>query len=389
LSDRPLIGVDIGGTKIAVAAITPGGQILSRVHGPTLAHASYDSFVAALIELVQEALAAASPGQPLAIGIGCPGPIDPDRGTVHNPYTLPLPDGSDIVSPLHEHFRVPVALEGDAFSAALGEHWLGAARGRELAACVTFGTGIGCGIIRNGRVARGAHGIYPEVGHHAIDPAGPECYCGARGCWETLASGTAIGQGGQEAAQAGESAALLALAGGRPEAVTSEMVFQAAAEGDAAAGRVIDRAVRATAIGVFNVVHFLAPDAVILGGGVMRHYALFEPAIRAMLARITVVPQPGLLLAPAQLGQDAGLFGAARAAMLAVGTPLRPPCGAAGHPAMARSRTALQGGRRGVTRDGGAEAGPAGRATANRFPSRKSVCYQEANYARRSLWHRL
>ncbi len=319
MPENPLIGIDIGGTKIAVAAISTAGGILSRAQASTLAHASYDAFVRGLIGLVEEALhSSGRSDSPLAIGIGCPGPIDPERGTVHNPYTLPLPDGADITTPLRQHFAVPVVLENDAFAAALGEHWQGAARGRELAVCITFGTGIGGGIVRQGRPARGANGVYPELGHQIIEPTGPECYCGARGCWETLASGTAIGKAGQDAAASGRSRILLEMAADRPEDVTAEMVFHAAEAGDTAAIEAVECAIRATACGVHNIVHLLAPDAIILGGGVMRHYALFEPAIRQALARITVVPQPGLLLAPAALGPDAGMFGAARAAMLAV-----------------------------------------------------------------------
>ncbi len=320
MGDRLFIGFDIGGTKIAAAAISADGRILGRAQASTTAQRSYQAFVATLSALVRQALAAAgqAEAQLAAIGIGCPGPLDPERGTVHNPYTLPLPDGSDIVTPLRQEFAVPVVLEGDAFSAAIGEHWLGAAAGRELAACVTIGTGIGCGIVRQGRVHRGAGGLYPEVGHHIVDPAGPPCYCGASGCWEVIASGPAIGRAGQEAARGPGGQALLALAGGQADAVTSEMVFAAARSGDLAAERIVERAVQATATGVFNIVHFLAPDAIILGGGVMRHFDLFEPTLRNTVARITVVPVGGLLLAPARLGQDAGLLGAARVAALAI-----------------------------------------------------------------------
>ncbi len=317
--NRVLIGIDVGGTKVATAAITLDGHILGRSQGVTAACSSYSEFVEMLVCLVEEVYRAAGLDRAriAGIGIGSPGPINPELGTVHNPYTLPLPDGSDIVTPLRRHFDVPVVLEGDAFCAALGECWLGAAVGRELVACVTIGTGIGCGIVRRGRVLRGARGVYPEIGHHAVDPAGPQCYCGARGCWEILASGTAISLAGQGAARSAHGSALLQLAGGKAENVTSELVFQAARSGDHAAAGIVAGAVRATAIGVFNLVHFLAPDAIVLGGGVMRHYDLFEPAIREALSRITVVPQAGLVLAKAQLGQDAGLLGAARAVALA------------------------------------------------------------------------
>jgi glucokinase len=313
-----LVGIDIGGTKTAGAAVSPEGRVLGREQLATADCASYDAFVQALIALVTRILQAAGADERAlsGIGLGCPGPLDPERGTVHDPYTLPLPDGADIVSPLRQRFGVPVVLEVDTYAAALGEHWLGAGAGHELVACVMVGTGIGCGLVRNGRVARGARGAYPEIGHHVIDPAGPPCYCGARGCWEALASGTAIGRAGQEAAAAGRSERLLALAGGRAESVSSEMVFRAAREGDEAAQQIIVRAAEATALGVHNIVHFLAPDAIILGGGVMQHYDLFAPAIERALARITMVPQRGITVVRARLGSDAGIVGAARCVAL-------------------------------------------------------------------------
>jgi glucokinase len=322
LSHRLLVGIDIGGTKMAATAITPNGRILGRAQAPTAAHPTYASFVEGLAQLVEQALAASGygDGRLAGIGIGCTGPVDPARGTVHNPYTLPLPDGSDIVTPLCQRFGVPVALENDADAAALGECWLGAGAGRQLVVCITVGTGIGAGIVRHGRIVRGAAGVHPEIGHQIVDPAGPECYCGARGCWEALASGTAVGKAGQAAAAGGTSPALLALAGGRPEAVTGELVFEAARAGDEAAERILARAIEASATALFNLVHFLGPDAIILGGGVMRHYDLFEPALREVLGRCILMPVPGMLLAPARLGADAGVLGAARAVAQASGS---------------------------------------------------------------------
>jgi len=321
LSEQPLIGIDIGGTKIAVAAITSSGRILGCAQAPVCEQSSLAAFNDTLITLVRRALAEGGlPGEkPAAIGIGCTGPVDPAQGTVSNPYTLPLPMDSDITTPLRKAFDAPVLLENDAFAAALGEAWLGAARGRELAVCVTFGTGIGCGVVRAGRLQHGARGHFPEIGHQILDPTGPPCYCGASGCWESLASGTAIGQAGQRAAQGPGGEALLALAGGRAEAVDARLVFQAARSGDPVACHIVERAVRATAAGVHNLVHAFAPDAIVLGGGMMCHYDLFEPAARAAIARITIVPVDGLLIAPAELGANAGLYGAARLAALSLG----------------------------------------------------------------------
>jgi glucokinase len=242
-----------------------------------------------------------------AIGIGCSGPVDPIAGTIDNPYTLPTWDGVNIVKPLRASYGVPVALENDADAAAMGEVWLGAGQGGRIVVMVTVGTGIGGGIIMDGRIYRGVDGTHPEIGHHCIDLSGPECYCGVRGCWEALASGPALAASARER-----------MPERSPESITGATVVADARGGNPIAREIVSQAAQATAMGVFNLMNLYAPDIVVLGGGVMEAFDLFEPTIRSVVARNTMAPVAKIAIRQARLGNDAGLIGAARIALDAV-----------------------------------------------------------------------
>jgi glucokinase len=305
-----VLGIDIGGTKIAAAAVTPQGEIVSRATMPTQAERGFPDGLRRIEALLDEILAAA-PEQvaPAGIGIGCPGPLDPLRGTIDNPYTLPTWDGVNIVAPLRARWGVPVRLENDADAAAMGEVWLGAGRGGRTVVMITVGTGIGGALIVDGRIYRGVAGAHPEIGHLRIDAAGPECYCGLRGCWEAVAAGPAI-----------EADARAHMPDRPPASVTAPAVVAWARAGDPAARAVVDRAAQATAVGVFVVLNLYMPDVVVLGGGVMEAYDLFEPAILDLVARNTMAPVERIAVRKAALGNDAGILGAARIAWDVVGT---------------------------------------------------------------------
>jgi glucokinase len=305
--DEPVvIGMDIGGTKIAAAVVNARGQILSRRTMPTQADRGFDDGLRRMTALIDAALdEAALPRSALsAIGIGCSGPVDPIGGTIDNPYTLPTWDGVNIVQPLRASFGVPIALENDADAAAMGEVWLGAGQGGRVVVMVTVGTGIGGGVIIDGRIYRGVAGTHPEIGHHCIDLSGPECYCGVRGCWEVLASGSAMAAAARER-----------MPDRPPESISGATVVAAARGGDPLAQEIVNRAARATAVGVFNLLNLYAPDIVVLGGGVMEAFDLFEPAIRSVVACNTMAPIAKIAIRKAQLGSDAGLIGAARIAL--------------------------------------------------------------------------
>jgi glucokinase len=235
------------------------------------------------------------------VGIGCAGPVDPVRGTIHNPHTLPGWMDADVVSPLREALGCPVVLENDADMALLGECRTGAGRGLDPVVMLTFGTGIGGAAVLRGALLRGLAGEHPELGHVPVDPAGPRCYCGTRGCFESLASGTAL----TEAAHA------LGLSGG------AELLERARA-GDAAAQSVRATALAATSAATWTILHTLLPERIVLGGGMMdAHYDIFAEAVREAIGRATLVPVARISVARAELGGRAGVVGAAGAVMAA------------------------------------------------------------------------
>ena len=236
------------------------------------------------------------------IGIGCAGPVNPKCGTIHNPYTLPGWDGCDIVTPLSKAFGVPVYLENDADAAVLGEAFTGAARACNNVVMLTFGTGIGAGILVDGRIYRGFQDEHPEMGHIPVEPDGPDCYCGNQGCFESIASGSAIAEAGRA-----------------NHFRDSQHVFASAGQSDPAAQKIVDRALRATATAAWTILHTFLPQRIILGGGIINdHYELFAVPVRETIAAATMVPRRHITVAKAQLGNDAGLVGAASLA-------LRPP----------------------------------------------------------------
>jgi glucokinase len=294
------LGIDIGGTKVALATVREDGEIVLEASVPTESERGFASGVARIREATLALLAES--GWTVAslsgIGVGCAGPVDPVRGTIDNPFTLPGWEGCNIVAALGEAFSCPVALENDADAALLGECWRGAGRGKDPVLMLTFGTGIGGAALVSGELLRGATGAHPELGHVIADPSGPRCYCGARGCFESLASGTALNAAAER--------------GGFGDA---RRLLDRAAAGDPAASALRARALVATANAAWSLLHTLLPERVILGGGMMdEHYEPFAEAVRGATARANALPTRGVSVARAELGNRAGLVGAARLA---------------------------------------------------------------------------
>ena len=233
------------------------------------------------------------------MGVGCTGPVSAERGVINNPYTLPTWVDCDIVERLRAVFDRPAYLENDADAAALGECFAGAARGFRRVVMLTLGTGVGGGVIVDGRVYRGTRGDHPELGHIPIDPAGPACYCGTRGCLEAIASGTAI-------AAAGETIGL----------ADSREVFARAAAGDAGARAIVERVRGALSIATWTILHTFMPELIVLGGGVIdEHYDRLASAVEEAIPRATMVPKGGTRVVKAALGNEAGMVGAASLAL--------------------------------------------------------------------------
>ena len=311
--------MDLGATKIFSLVALPDGREVGSDSRLTLAGQGPEAVVGRIVESVRAALAAAGGArtQLAAVAVAAPGPIDHERGLVRNPPNLPGWGTVPVVRMLEEALRVPVALENDANAAALGEHAFGAGRDFRNMIFVTVSSGIGGGIIVDGRVYRGATGAAGEIGHMVLDENGPPCGCGQRGCLEALASGTAIAARAAALAEEGASPVLARLARqsapppGASTGLTAADVERAALEGDAVARRVIDEAGRFLGLGLVNLVHVFNPDGIVIGGGVSRMGDLIlEPARQVVRERCFPLSQEGLSIVPGVLGDRAGALGA-------------------------------------------------------------------------------
>ncbi len=284
--------VDIGGTKIAVGMLDRAGRVLARREQPSgselpLAE-GLDLITAMLRETAREA-----GGELEGIGVGCTGPVDPLSGTLELIQFLPGWEGCRLSERLQELFGVSAFLENDADAAALGELAWGAGKDAKRFIYVTVSTGIGVGMVFDGKLYRGVEGSHPEIGHHVIDPSGPLCFCGAHGCWESLASGPA-----------------LAARGRRPGA---REVCLAAEEGDAFARDAVEEEAFYLGLGFANLVGLFVPDVIAVGGGVMHSRQLFwDKILQTIRENCTLVPFEKTRLVPAQLGAQVGLAGAAQ-----------------------------------------------------------------------------
>jgi glucokinase len=294
--------VDIGGTKIAVGMVDDTGKVLSRMESPTDPNRYSDG-----IELIAHMLrrtAQRAAGQITGIGIGSTGPVDPMRGEFGDVDFLPGWRGKSPVKDLAQVFSVQVALENDADAAALAEAGWGAGRNRTRLIYVTIGTGIGGGIVLDGKLYRGVDGAHPEMGHHVIDPAGPECTCGFRGCWESLAAGPAM---------------VTWLKRNAPEeypdrdGITAKRICELAREADPVAVHAVETEAYYLGLGLANLINLFTPDAIVLSGSVMKSADLLMGRMRDVIRKgCRFVPAEKTELALASLGDDTNLIGAAR-----------------------------------------------------------------------------
>lgn len=310
------IGVDLGGTKIAAAALDADtGKLAGALVVPTEAHEGPQAVIARVARVVDQVCRSLglARGDVAGVGVGVPGYIDPAAGT-----TLLLPNlpgawhGLPAGAMLREQTGLPAALINDARAFVLAEAAQGAGRGAHTVVGLTLGTGIGGGIAIDGRLHLGISGSAGEVGHMTIDPDGPPCNCGNRGCLEQFASGPAISALGVKAVLHGATTAIGAIAGGDLGAITPETIRQAAEAGDAVAREILQRAGGYLGVGVANLVTTLSPNRVILGGSVaLLGRWLFEPVEAMVRQRVRAVPVDEVAIVPAALGGDAGVIGAA------------------------------------------------------------------------------
>lgn len=309
---RVVCGFDLGGTKLLGLVVDQGGEEpLSVEQVPT--PATVDDLVEAVVEMSRRLLDTVGAGAELvAVGMGAPGLVD-RVGVLRYGPNLPGIVDAPLADTLSEQLGVPVAVDNDATCAAWAEHERGASRGMNHSVLVTLGTGIGGGITVKGELLRGAYGFAGEPGHMVVDPTGPLCPCGRRGCWERFGSGSGLGRLAREAAEAGSAFRMVELAGGDPALVKGEHVTQAAREGDAEAKAVLDRFAWWVALGLANLVNLLDSEIVVVGGGLAEAGDLLLDPVRAAFAGLIMGadhrdPVP---IVAAELGASAGAWGAA------------------------------------------------------------------------------
>jgi len=312
---RPVIAVDIGGTKISMAVISPDGAMLAGDTCPTLAEDGVSAVVARLCEALGRFMEKNSldPSRLAALGIACAGGIDTPRGVVVTPSPN-LPDWSDVplADMMEKRFGVDAFLVNDASAAALGEHRYGAGAGVNNMVLFTVGTGIGGGIIADGKLYLGAVGAAGELGHMTVAADGPRCGCGNTGCLEMLASGRAVERDAVERLRRGEKSVLAGMVGGDIESVTAKQVGEAALSGDALALDILSRAAYYLGIGMVNVVNIFNPEMIVVGGGMSDlGDLLIGPGRRMVKERAFSVSSRAVRIVTACLGNEAGVYGAA------------------------------------------------------------------------------
>jgi glucokinase len=304
---RTTIGVDVGGTGTKAGLVTDSGQILLRVERPTDNAAGTKS----VIEVVEELLERTTESDaPLAVGVGAAGFIDATTGSVTFAPNLSY-DDPHIADAVGSRTNLPVIVDNDANAAVWGERAFGVARGLDHVVLLTLGTGIGSGFVIDGRLLRGSTGAGAEFGHIIVDPRGPECPCGLRGCIEQFASGGAIARAARRAAEGNPESTLVAFAGS-VDAITARHVAQAAREYDEVALGVLRDAGRWLGIGLSNIANLFDPQTIVLGGAVVKAGDPFLGVARdTFVAMTTSQRRRPMRLDVTALGSDAGIIGAA------------------------------------------------------------------------------
>jgi glucokinase len=319
-SSTYVVGVDIGGTNLVVGAMPADGSREIGVHSlPTQAVLGADSVVERIRGMIETTIAAviqetgARREQVAGVGIGSPGPLDREQGLV-----ILTPNLGWTNFPLRDRISatvgLPAVLDNDANCATLGEAWLGAAKGGRNVVGFTLGTGIGGGLILDGRLYHGVSDVAGEIGHMTIEANGRKCGCGNYGCLEAYASGPAIAMRAREALAGGEGSLIPSLVDGDLSKLTAAKVYSASAQGDAIATEVVKETARFLAIGVANMLNVFNPDVVVLAGGVAQAGdSLFVP-LRAEVRRRAFKPAvDACRIVPGALGSSAGMVGAVAA----------------------------------------------------------------------------
>jgi glucokinase len=313
-----IAGIDIGGTKIAVALETLNGERIAARRLPTEieigAYSIFENVARAMTEMLEE-----NRVKLISIGIGCPSPLDIEKGLVMSPSNLRDWDNFPIVKLFENRFKVPVILENDANTAALGEFVQGAGRGLQNIVYVTVSTGIGGGIILGGEIYHGVAAGAGELGHTIVQPDGVRCNCGSIGCLETVSAGVHIARRTREKLANGAASIMREMVADISE-VSAKTVVEAMCRNDKLAVEIWDETCKFLAIGIANAITLLAPEAVVIGGGIAAATGdlLFAPLRKLLPQYVSMIPPEKINVIPAELGDESGVCGALMLAKKAI-----------------------------------------------------------------------
>ncbi len=307
------IGIDVGGTNVKIALVDGEGKIIYSNSVPTYAKMGYEYTVNNIKQAIKDLMKETNTNSKEIQGIGFdfPGQVDYKTGVVKLAPNIPGWVNVPIAKMIEDEFHIPTRIDNDVRCAALGELKFGAGKGCENFVCITVGTGIGSGLVINGKLVRGASNAAGEIGHIKLQMnGGPICGCGDTGCLEAFASGPSIVAMAQDYIRGGKSTKFRELAGVDNE-ITPYIVAKAAEEGDPVAKRIFEIVGEYIGIGLTSVINLLNPEKVIIGGGVAEAgELLLDPIRRTIKERAMVVAGNAVEIVPAQLGNSAGVIGA-------------------------------------------------------------------------------
>jgi glucokinase len=304
MSETVVVGIDIGGTKIAVALQNLNKVTIASESFPTQVDVSPIKMLESIEKEIRRMLAETRT-EIAAVGIGCPGPIDIENGLVLTPTNLKSWTDFPIIKIFNEKFGVPVAFDNDANAAALGEFYVGAGKDFQDILYVTISTGIGGAIICGGKIHHGMRASAGEIGHAIVQPDGVLCRCGTRGCLETIGSGLSIARRAKEKLNGASFNRV------NSDEITAKTVIEAVKNGDETALSIWDETVKFLAIGIGNAITTIAPEAVIIGGGIsMAGDVLFDPLRKYIGQNVKMLPIENVKILPASLGSESGIYGA-------------------------------------------------------------------------------
>ena len=313
LEEPIAVVMDIGGNWIRVALVTRSGELLWRERTPTNAQVGGSVVIAGADEMLHRGLAQVGDRRVSGIGMGLAGPVDPGTGIMYSPPNIPGLDGVSFKTIWKDSVECPILVGNDATLAALGEYTYGGGAGARMLVYITVSTGIGGGVVIDGRPMMGAYGMAGEFGHMCVDRNGPSCPCGSKGCWEAVASGSAIAERARKQVDEKGGSVIASLVSGELDRISAETVFEAAARGDTLAKGILEDVARGLGTGLVNILHIFNPDVIVIGGGVSRNWDYLQPAVQSYIEAhaMSHVHKMGFKLVVSSLGDDVGLLGAA------------------------------------------------------------------------------